>query len=153
MPVPSLRPPRSSPRRPAGRRRFAARALALCLAAAAAACGRDAASPADAVDVATARAELEAGRAVLIDLREPAEHASGVAAGAALLPISRLRDRLGEIPTDPSRPVLLICQTQGRSRAALETLRRTGGYAHVRYVEGGMSEWARRGWPMVTPPR
>ncbi len=26
-----------------------------------------------------------------------------------------------------------------------------GGYDHVRIVEGGMSEWARRGWPLVKP--
>ena len=40
----------------------------------------------DVVSLDTARAEFEAGRAVLIDIREPAEHATGVAAGAQLLP-------------------------------------------------------------------
>ena len=109
------------------------------------------ASP-DAVSLGTARAELEAGRVVLIDIREPAEHATGVAAGARLLPMRQLGARLGEIPADPKQPVLLICNTQNRSRATLKALRERG-YGHVRYVEGGMSEWARRGWPMVAPPR
>ena len=125
----------------------------LCLAAAGIGCTRGAPSGADVVDLATARAEHEAGSAVLIDIREPAEHATGVAAGATLLPMRQLRERVGEIPTDPSRPVLLICNTQNRSRATLEALRQSGGYRHVRYVDGGMSEWARRGWPMVPPPR
>lgn len=99
-----------------------------------------------------ARAALESGRAVLIDIREPDEHATGVAAGATLLPMSQIGRRLAEIPTDPSHPVLLICNTQNRSSRTLRALRERG-YAHVRYVDGGMSEWARRGWPMIKPPR
>lgn len=106
----------------------------------------------DMVSLDAARTEFEAGRAVLIDIREPSEHATGVVAGAHLLPMRQLSTRLGEIPTDPSRPVLLICNTQNRSSATLKALRQQG-YSHVRYVQGGMSEWVRRGWPVVTPPR
>ncbi len=103
-----------------------------------------------AVSLDQARTGFETGRAILIDIREPDEHATGVATGAILLPLSQLAQRLAEIPTDPSRPVLLICRTQNRSSATLRALREHG-YAHVRYVHGGMSEWARRGWPMVKP--
>ena len=106
---------------------------------------------ADRVSLDTARAELESGRVVLIDIREPAEHATGVAAGARLLPMSQLRARLAEIPVNPGQPVLLICNTQNRTRATLKALREIG-YGHVRYVHGGMSGWAQRGWPMVKPP-
>lgn len=104
----------------------------------------------DAVTLDVARAEFESGRAVLIDIREPVEHATGVAAGATLLPMRQLGARIAEIPTDPTKPVLLICNTQNRSSATLQALREKG-YAHVKYVKGGMSEWARRGWPMVKP--
>jgi rhodanese-related sulfurtransferase len=114
--------------------------------------GSWAAGAADAVSLETARAEHEAGRAILIDIREPQEHATGVAAGARLLPMRQLGARLSEIPLDPGKPVLLICNTQNRSSATLRALRERG-YAHVRYVTGGMSEWARRGWPMVKPAR
>ena len=107
---------------------------------------------AEVVTLDEARAEHEAGRAMLIDIREPDEHARGVAAGARLLPMSQLRQRLAEIPTDPSKPVLLICNTQNRSARTLRALRQAG-YEHVRYVHGGMAEWARRGWPMVPPGR
>jgi len=105
---------------------------------------------ADAVSLEAARAELAAGRVVLIDIREPEEHATGVAPGARLLPMRQLSRRLAEIPTDPGKPVLLICNTQNRSSATLRALRERG-YPHVRYVTGGMSEWARRGWPLVKP--
>lgn len=97
-----------------------------------------------------------AGSAVLIDIREPEEHAVGVAPGARLLPMSQLSQRLREIPVDPKVPVLLICRTQNRSSATLRALRKQLGeqnYAHVRFVQGGMSEWAQRGWPMVPPAK
>jgi rhodanese-related sulfurtransferase len=97
-----------------------------------------------------ARLAVEQGRAVLIDLREPFEHATGVAAGAQLLPMRQLAQRLHEIPRDIAVPVYLVCATQNRSRATLNALHNQG-LTHVRYVHGGMTEWARRGWPMVQP--
>lgn len=102
------------------------------------------------VSLDAARAEFEAGRAVLIDIREPNEHATGVARGARLLPMSQLGQRLTEIPADPNQPVLLVCNTQNRSSRTLKALRERG-YGNVRFVEGGMSEWVRRGWPVVKP--
>jgi len=102
------------------------------------------------VSLETARQALEAGQVVLIDIREPAEHATGVAAGARLVPMSQLARRLQEIPQDPAQPVFLICATQNRSSATLRQLH-AQGLPHVRYVHGGMSEWVRRGWPTVRP--
>jgi len=108
------------------------------------------ASDALSVSLDTARTELEAGRVVLIDIREPNEHAAGVARGARLLPMSQIGQRLAEIPGDPTQPVLLVCNTQNRSSRTLKALRERG-YGNVRFVEGGMSEWVRRGWPVVKP--
>lgn len=129
--------------------RLALAGVALC---ALGATGAGRAQSTDAVSLEAARSELEAGRAIVFDIREPAEHANGVAPGMRLLPMRQLGARLGEIPTDPDQPVLLICNTQNRSRATLQALRERG-YRHVRYVEGGMSEWVRRGWPLVPPAR
>lgn len=131
-------------------RRLALLALPLALGVLVAVFSNSGAQAADAVSLQAAREAHEAGRALLIDIREPQEHARGVAAGAKLLPMSQLRQRLAEIPTDPARPVLLICNTQNRSSATLKALRQQG-YGHVRYVDGGMAEWVRRGWPVVAP--
>jgi rhodanese-related sulfurtransferase len=95
-----------------------------------------------------ARAEHEAGKALLVDIREPDEHATGVAPGARLLPMRQLSTRLAELPRD--RPVLLICNSQNRSRATYDALRERG-WTNLRYVNGGMSEWNRRGWKTVKP--
>ena len=148
-PPPSALPSADAPAHDGLRRRslgwFAAGLLAL------AACG-DPASAADSAPLEAARDALNSGSAVVIDIREPVEHATGVAPGARLLPMRQLSTRLAEIPVDPGQPVLLICNTQNRSKATLKALRERG-YGHVRYVEGGMSEWARRGWPLIAPAR
>ena len=67
------------------------------------------------LDHARAEAEAEAGRALLVGIREPDEHATGVAPGARLLPMRQLSVRLAELPKD--RQLLLVCNTQNRSRA------------------------------------
>ena len=97
-----------------------------------------------------ARAEAEAGRALLVDIREPDEPATGVAPGARLVPMRQLSVRLADLPKD--RPVLLICNTQNRSRATYDALRQQG-YTNLQYVVGGMSEWTRRSWPLVAPAK
>jgi rhodanese-related sulfurtransferase len=102
------------------------------------------------VSLEQARAEHEAGQALMIDIREPQEHAMGVAQGVILLPTSQVAQRVAEIPKQADQPVLLICNTQSRSRAVTQALLEQG-FTNIRYVDGGMSEWARRAWPMVKP--
>jgi rhodanese-related sulfurtransferase len=102
------------------------------------------------IDLASARAAFESGKAVLIDIREPHEHAMGVAPGATLIPMSELGARLDEVPAAPETPVLVICHTQNRSASVVNALRERG-YAHVRYVIGGMASWRVQGWPLAKP--
>ena len=103
------------------------------------------------------RVSLEEGRqlfeskqVLMYDIREPDEHATGVANGARLLPMSQLQQRASEIPADAAQPVLLICNTQNRSSKVAQAMK-DAGWTNVRYVHGGMSAWAGNGWPMVKP--
>ncbi|MFO1249951.1 rhodanese-like domain-containing protein [Inhella sp.] len=107
------------------------------------------AQPAPSVPLEVAREALGQGKLRVIDIREPTEHAAGVAEGAQLLPMSQLPQRLAELP-GKDEPLLLICRTQNRSKATAQKLREAG-YTQVQYVEGGMSEWVKRGWPTVKP--
>ena len=104
------------------------------------------------VSLEAAREALADGRTLVFDIREPQEHATGVAAGMKLLPMSQIGSRLGEIPKAADQPVLLICNTQNRSRRVVEALSERG-FTNVRYVMGGMSSWASKGWPLVAPQR
>ena len=106
------------------------------------------------LSVAHAQVSLEEARALVgndkvtvLDIREPEEHATGVAKGMKLIPMSTLESRLHEIPRNPDSRVLLICNTQNRSSAVAKELR-SRGFTNVEYVRGGMSEWAKRGWTL-----
>ena len=88
------------------------------------------------------------GKIVVIDVREPNEHATGVIKGAKLLPLQQLSSRIAEVPKD--KPVYFICHTQNRSPRAANFLSESG-WTNVSYVEGGMSDWNRRKLPTVKP--
>ena len=102
------------------------------------------------VSLEAAREAIDKSSAIVIDIREPNEHATGVAKGAKLIPMSQLSQRIKEVPQSPDQPVLLICNTQNRSSRVAEQLR-AAGYSNISYVNGGMSQWATRNWPMVKP--
>lgn len=88
--------------------------------------------------------------ALLVDIREAHERASGQAEGA--LAIAR-----GDLEADPARhlpgpaaEVLLICQLGKRSQATAAALR-AAGFGNVRSVAGGTQRWAEEGLPLVRP--
>lgn len=109
-----------------------------------------ASNAADHVTLEQARADHESGKVMLVDIRETREHQTGVAQGAVLLPMSELPQNQNLLSKNPDLPVLLICNTQNRSKATLQSLKQQG-YQNIRYVDGGMSQWASKGWPMVIP--
>lgn len=96
------------------------------------------------------RLALESTSTLVIDIREPYEHANGVASGAVLIPMSQLGGRLAELPEPGGKPFWLICNTQMRSANVAGQLQNMG-YTNASYVDGGMSLWARQAWPMVKP--
>ncbi len=97
-----------------------------------------------------ARTALEKSSTLVVDIREPEEHATGVAKGALLIPMSQLSKRIGELPAQKTKPFLVICNTQNRSSRVVEQLQAMG-YSNATYVKGGMSQWAARGWPLIKP--
>ena len=81
----------------------------------------------------------------LIDVRSPEEFQfDGHVAGARLIPLPALAQRLGEIAQDV--PIALICRSGNRSQVAADLLIRQG-YADVSNVQGGMIAWRRAGLP------
>ena len=100
------------------------------------------------VSLEAARTALENTSQIVIDIRETEEHATGVARGALLIPMSQLGKRLSQLPA--KQLFLVICNTQNRSSRVVEQLH-AAGYTNASYVKGGMSLWASRDWPMVKP--
>lgn len=93
---------------------------------------------------------LQREGAALVDVREPDEHAQGVAEGAHPLGRSYLELRIGETVPDTQSPVLLMCGSGTRSLLAADDLRRLG-YQDVRSVAGGFTRWKEEGLPWTMP--
>ncbi|OLZ42973.1 hypothetical protein BS330_43505 [Amycolatopsis keratiniphila subsp. nogabecina] len=100
-----------------------------------------------AVDPAVVHQAVDAGEAVLLDVRETDEYTAGHAPGAVHLPLSRLRDG-AEPPVDiGQRPVFAICRSGARSAIATGILAERGHT--VSNVVGGMHAWHQAGLPVV----
>ena len=108
------------------------------------------ANAAPSVSLEDARDALQKSSMVVVDIREPSEHATGVAKGALLIPMRQVGQRLAELPAPGKEPFLVICNTQNRSSRMVDQLR-AAGYTNASFVNGGMSQWSARGWPMVKP--
>ncbi|MDH3427354.1 MAG: molybdopterin-synthase adenylyltransferase MoeB [Gemmatimonadota bacterium] len=99
--------------------------------------------PFPAVDALELKEMIDRGkRLVLVDVRDPAEHAMSDLAnlGAISLPMEELEERLEEI--DPLVETILFCRTGRRSMEAVEFLH-SRGYARVLNLSGGINGWAR----------
>ena len=98
------------------------------------------------VDARAAQDQVGEGHAFLLDVRGFDEFASGHAEGAACIPLPDLERRAGDLPTD--RPVLVMCQSGGRSAIATERLRALG-MDNITDVQGGFNAWRQAGLPTV----
>ena len=76
---------------------------------------------------------------LVIDVRDPHEHAIAHIDGARLIPLSELPDRLGEL--DGHREIVTHCHHGARSLKALEILK-AAGFSKVRSLRGGIDAWA-----------
>lgn len=83
---------------------------------------------------------VRAGRVVLVDVREPFEWDVAHLAGATLIPLGELRQRVGELPRD--RPLLVYCHHGQRSRSAV-TMLRAAGFERAYNLTGGIDAWSR----------
>ncbi len=95
------------------------------------------------------RSALESDAAILIDVREYAEHAQGHIPGSRSIPLRLLAGRAAEL--QPDRPVYLACQAGVRSKKAVEILRGLGR-ADAINVEGGYLAWQSAGFASEKSP-
>ncbi|MEN9207403.1 MAG: rhodanese-like domain-containing protein [Gloeomargarita sp. GMQP_bins_120] len=101
-------------------------------------------------DPATLKAEWEAGRVWLVDVREPAEYAGERIPGAVCHPLSKLNP--AEIKCPEDKVLVLYCQSGNRSyRAAQQLL--AAGCEQVTHLQGGILAWKDAGYPVERNPK
>jgi rhodanese-related sulfurtransferase len=98
-----------------------------------------------AVDAETIRGWMECQEAVLIDVREPMEHAAERIPGARLFPLSALDPRA--VPPADGKKLVLLCRTGRRSAEAGQKLL-AAGFPEVYHLQGGMTAWKETGCPV-----
>lgn len=90
-------------------------------------------------------ARLKAGRAVLVDIREPDEFARASIKGAASRPLSGFET--AHLKLSPGRDVVFTCRTGMRTGANCDRLAASvEGEAFV--LEGGLDGWRQAGLPV-----
>ena len=99
-----------------------------------------------AVDVQQAHDMMEAGEAVLIDVREPAEYGAERIHGALNFPLSTFDPEA--LPVGGSRALVLQCGSGKRSAMALDRCRQAG-VALAGHLAGGIGAWRAAGLPVV----
>lgn len=99
------------------------------------------------VDAATARRWLEAGEAVLVDVREPPEHAAERIEGALFHPLSGFDP--ARLPAPDGRKLVLHCRSGVRCGMAADRLLQAGYAGPIHRLEGGILGWKAAGNPTV----
>lgn len=85
--------------------------------------------------------------ACVLDVREPDEFKSGHVLNAKLIPLGKLRDRVGELERFRDKPIVVVCRSGNRSATACALLGKEG-FGQVYNLAGGMMAWQKAGLPL-----
>ncbi len=77
---------------------------------------------------------------VLLDVREPAETASGKIAKSIQIPVASVAQRIGELEKHKDKHVIVYCKTGQRSGLACRQLNKAG-FDKVYSLSGGIQAW------------
>lgn len=98
------------------------------------------------LNAAELNALLTAGKAVVIDVREPAEYGAERIPGALLFPLSTFDP--ARLPLDTEKQVVFHCGGGGRSKRAATSLF-AHGIAESSHLAGGIRGWKAAGFPVI----
>jgi rhodanese-related sulfurtransferase len=85
--------------------------------------------------------------AMVIDVRDAAEYASGHITNARHIPEKELAHRVKELEKLKTRPLIVSCRAGGRAPGAAATLRKLG-FPEVFALRGGIAAWQQAGMPL-----
>ncbi|MCE1177991.1 MAG: rhodanese-like domain-containing protein [Micrococcales bacterium] len=97
-----------------------------------------------AVDVATFATQLAAPGTTVLDVRTPAEFASGHLPGAVNIDVQApdFGQRIGTLAKD--KPYAVYCRSGNRSGAAVAQMT-DAGFTHTYHLDGGIGAWQQAG--------
>ncbi len=99
--------------------------------------------PIKTVDSGTLKRWIESGEAVVVDVREPAEHAAEKIQGATSLPLGSVNKTA--LPGTDGKKLVIHCRSGKRSMNACEKLLTEDPNLEIYNLEGGISAWEASG--------
>jgi rhodanese-related sulfurtransferase len=91
---------------------------------------------------------INQGKAVILDVREPAAFAAGHLRDAKNIPLKELSNRIGELDKFKSKAVIAVCQAGVQSAKAAAELKKAG-FNEAVSLDGGVSAWQTQGLPIA----
>ena len=103
--------------------------------------GGGALSPANAVQL------INREKAVVVDVCEPEEFATGHIGGAKNIPVNQLEAQLGQAVKNKALPLIMVCPKGARAaRGAAEAKKL--GFTNVQVLAGGLNAWKEANLPV-----
>ena len=91
---------------------------------------------------------INQGKAVIVDVREPAAFAAGHLRDAKNIPLKELSNRAGELDKAKNKAVIAVCQTGVQSSKAAAQLKKAG-FNEAVSLDGGITAWQAQGLPIA----
>ena len=86
-------------------------------------------------------------KAVVIDVSEAEEFATGHVGGAKNLPLNQLEDMLPAAVKNKALPLILVCPTGARANRAVVMAKKLG-YEQAQCLAGGLKSWKEANLPL-----
>lgn len=99
------------------------------------------------ISVDQAKKELDAGKAVFLDVRTAKERKKGSIPKSVFLQRGLLEFKVAKKLPDKNAQVIVYCKTGGRSSLATDTLQKMG-YKNIVSMAGGWNAWTKAGYPV-----
>ena len=100
-----------------------------------------------AVSIAEALQLINHKNALILDVREESEFKTGHILNSRLIPLGKLKERIGELARYREQPIVVVCRSGQRTSAACMLLGKQG-FSLVYNLAGGILAWQKASLPL-----
>lgn len=99
------------------------------------------------VDTAGALQLINHKNALVLDVRESGDYDAGHILNSRLIPLDKLKERMGELEKHKDQPIVVVCRSGNRSGTACNLLGKQG-FGQVYNLAGGVLAWQKLNLPL-----
>ena len=99
------------------------------------------------VDTVAALQLINHKNAIVLDVREQSEYDIGHILNSRLIPVGKIKERVGELEKYKDQPIVAVCRSGIRSATACAVLGKQG-FTQVYNLTGGMQAWQKNNLPV-----